>query len=228
MHDATKIPAGQTQQSEQSERSEHGASRSPQGNLQRPKPKLLQLCAVDFTVFHFLVPLATALQDDYDVHFASSGGEYVGAVRDRGFVYHTIPIERSYNLFAHFRAFLALRKLIKKERYQIVHAHTPIASLIGRAAARSAGVRVSVYTAHGFYFHDRMRPAVRRFFVFLEKMGGRLTDHCRTEKNSAYRQRRRPRAFRHGPPGRRSRIRAPRPRHPTAGAGRLRDRPAGP
>jgi glycosyltransferase involved in cell wall biosynthesis len=63
----------------------------------------------------------------------------------------------------------------------VVHTHTPVASLIGRAAARLAGVPVVAYTAHGFYFHERMRPAARRLFVMLERFGGRLTDFTFTQ-----------------------------------------------
>lgn len=170
MYETTKSPAAQ-----------HQDRTSTADEFDGARPKMLQLCAVDFTVFHFLLPLGRALQNDFEVHFASSDGPYVEAVRLEGFSYHEVPIERSYNLAAHVRAFFVLRKLIARERFDVVHAHTPIAALIGRAAARSARVPVCIYTAHGFYFHDRMRPAVRRFFVFLEWLGGRLTDFTFTQ-----------------------------------------------
>lgn len=57
-----------------------------------------------------------------------------------------------------------------------MHAYTPVAALLGRIAAQSAGAPLVVYTAHGFYFHDEMSPPKRRAFVFLERIGGWLTD----------------------------------------------------
>jgi glycosyltransferase involved in cell wall biosynthesis len=145
------------------------------------KPKLLELCAVDFTVYHFLLPLAHALRHEFEVHFAGSDGEYVGEIRQAGFQYHTVPIKRNYNIAAHARAFVALTRLMRRERYEVVHTHTPIASLIGRAAARLSRVPVVLYTAHGFYFHERMKPHARRFFVMLEKAAGRVTDFTFTQ-----------------------------------------------
>jgi glycosyltransferase involved in cell wall biosynthesis len=140
------------------------------------KPKLLELCAVDYTVYYFVLPLARVLRKHFDVHMVSSDGTYAERIRAEGFTYHSVTLQRSINVFSHIRAFFRLRKLMARERYQVVHTHTPIASLIGRAAARAAGVPVIVYTSHGFYFHERSHPIMRRFFVFLEKAAGRFTD----------------------------------------------------
>ena len=145
------------------------------------KPRLLQLCAVDYTAYYLLRPLARALSDEYEVHFASSPGEFTADIQREGFSYHQIPMERSYNIIAHIRSAWMLTRLMKRERFQIVHTHTPIASLIGRLAARLAGVPVVLYTAHGFYFHERMRPPARRLFVWLEKIGARFTDFTFTQ-----------------------------------------------
>src|ERR1022692_51555 len=39
--------------------------------------------------------------------------------------------------------------------------HSPVAAAVGRLAAWLAGVPIKMYTAHGFYFHDKM-PALPR------------------------------------------------------------------
>jgi glycosyltransferase involved in cell wall biosynthesis len=57
-----------------------------------------------------------------------------------------------------------------------VHTHNPKPGLLGQIAARAAGVPVVVNTLHGFYFHDRMRPLARRFYVALEKVAARCSD----------------------------------------------------
>jgi glycosyltransferase involved in cell wall biosynthesis len=54
--------------------------------------------------------------------------------------------------------------------------HTPVAALIGRVAARIAGIPLVVYTAHGFYFHDQMPRWKRSLFIALERFGGMFTD----------------------------------------------------
>jgi glycosyltransferase involved in cell wall biosynthesis len=70
---------------------------------------------------------------------------------------------------------------MKRHRYCLVHTHTPIASLIGRIAAKMAGVPLILYTAHGFYFHDRMPVWKRQPFIWLEKLGGAFTDFTFTQ-----------------------------------------------
>ncbi len=147
-----------------------------------PAPALLQVCAVDFTAWHFLRPLMRAqLEAGFDVHLACRPGAYLDALGQEGFTVHPIPFERSYDLLAHWRAARALRKLLRREPFTVVHAHTPIASLIARRVARRCRVPVVLYTAHGFYFHDAMAPRARRFHIALERWGQRHADFLFTQ-----------------------------------------------
>ena len=50
-------------------------------------------------------------------------------------------------------------------------------------AARLAGAPIVVNTLHGFYFHEGMRPAWRRFYILVEKIAARCSGrspHVRT------------------------------------------------
>ncbi len=139
--------------------------------------KILQLCAVDFTAYHLLRPLGAGLRGaGYDVAFCCSPGEGLDLLREEGFGAKAIPISRNYNVVHHARSFAALLRHLRRERFDIVHAHTPVAGLIGRAAAKIAGVRCIVYTAHGFYFHDGMSPRTHAFFAGLERAAAAITD----------------------------------------------------
>ena len=139
--------------------------------------KILQLCAVDFTAYHLLRPLGAGLRDaGYSVTFCCSPGEGLDMLRDEGFGAKAIRISRNYNVAHHARSMAALVRFMRSERFDIVHAHTPVAGLIGRGAARIAGTRGIVYTAHGFYFHDGMSPATHAFFAGLERSAAAFTD----------------------------------------------------
>jgi glycosyltransferase involved in cell wall biosynthesis len=139
--------------------------------------KVAQLCAVDFTLYHFILPLMRALRDaGHEVVGIASDGPFMEKVRAEGFRVEPIYIERSFNLLRHSGSARKLKALFKRERFDIVHVHTPVAALIGRWAAWRAGVPKIVYTAHGFYFHERMAWPKRTAFVALEWLGGRLTD----------------------------------------------------
>jgi glycosyltransferase involved in cell wall biosynthesis len=139
--------------------------------------KICQLTAVDFSLYHFLLPLMQAMAAaGHEVVGVSADGPLLAEVRKAGIRVETAPLARSYNLAAHFRAYRALVALFRRERFDLVHVHTPVASLIGRLAAWRAGVPRIVYTAHGFYFHERMAWPKRFAFMALEWLAGRVTD----------------------------------------------------
>ena len=139
--------------------------------------KICQLAAVDFTMAHFLLPLMVAERDaGHEVVGVCSDGPLLARVREAGFRVEPVPIARSHNAFRHARTVAALTRLFRRERFDMVHVHTPVAALLGRIAAWRAGVPIVVYTAHGFYFHEHMPAHRRAFHVALEWLGGRLTD----------------------------------------------------
>lgn len=139
--------------------------------------KVCQLCAVDFTLQHFLLPLIDAMTAaGWQVTAVCSPGEHVAELRGKGYRISTVSIARNLNPWMHLRALWALYRLFRRERFDVLHAHTPIAALLGRIAARLAGVPLIVYTAHGFYFHDEMPSWKRRLCVLLERIGGKFTD----------------------------------------------------
>lgn len=139
--------------------------------------KVCQLCAVDFTLQKFLLPLIDGMRSrGWSVKAVCSDGPFVLDLRQRGYEIDAIPIARSMNPAKAIYSIYALIKYFKREHFDVVHAHTPVAALVGRIAAKLAGVPLVIYTAHGFYFHDNMPWWKYRFFVFLEKFGGYFTD----------------------------------------------------
>lgn len=76
------------------------------------------------------------------------------------------------------RAYKQLNKLIKKERFNMVHCHTPIAGAITRWICRNKrekGMKV-IYTTHGFYFHKKSSKKSWIIFGTIEKFMSRFCD----------------------------------------------------
>lgn len=139
--------------------------------------KIAQATAVGFTLYHFILPLMAAMRDrGHEVVGVCAPDGWDEKVRRAGFRVEAVAFSRSYDLVAHLRAYRALVRLFRRERFDLVHAHTPVAALIARFAAKRAGIPKIVYTAHGFYFHERMAWPKRALFVLLEWLGGRATD----------------------------------------------------
>ncbi|HEY5598251.1 MAG TPA: glycosyltransferase family 4 protein [Kiloniellales bacterium] len=144
--------------------------------------KICEICAVDYTMYQLLRPLLRKLRDaGHEVVGVCADGPMLDPMRAEGFRIECIPSVRRLSPIAHVRAFLALRRIFRRERFDIVHAHTPIVSLVARLAAAATGVPKVAYTAHGFYFHEHMPYAVRRLFIAAEWLAGRCTDILMTQ-----------------------------------------------
>ncbi|MBU8923393.1 MAG: glycosyltransferase family 4 protein [Bacteroidales bacterium] len=141
------------------------------------KPRILQISASDITITKLLFPLMHALRfEGYDVECAANDLEKgtVSRIESVGFRFHNIDIRRNLSPANLYRGFMNILELLKRERFDIVHFHTPVAAFIGRLAAGIAGQENILYTAHGFYFHENM-PWFKRFiFKFAEKIAGRF------------------------------------------------------
>ena len=80
--------------------------------------KICQLCTVDFTLYHFLLPLMMAMRDaGHDVVGVCADGRLLGPVRDSGFRVETAPLARSANPLRAIRSFVGLYKLLRRERF---------------------------------------------------------------------------------------------------------------
>ena len=112
----------------------------------------------------------------WEVTAVCSDGKEIAGLRTQGYRIDTIPIARSMSPWLALRSLLTLTRYFRRQKFDVLHAHTPVAALIGRIAAKLAGIPLVIYTAHGFYFHDDMPRCNRTLFVILERIGGRFTD----------------------------------------------------
>jgi len=139
--------------------------------------KILEITNVDFSLRQFLLPLMRAIRArGHDVVGISAEGPLLQIPRAEGFRVIAVPFVRSLSPAGNVRAFLALRRAIRAERPDLVHAHSPIAGFLARLAAWSVGVPTIAYTCHGYIFNQRTSLARRALGFALEWLGGRLTD----------------------------------------------------
>src|SRR5215471_12915850 len=72
-------------------------------------------------------------------------------------------------------AFIKMWKVFRRERPVLVHTHCPKAGILGRWAAKLAGVPFIFHTAHGFGFNDFQKPFIRNFYISLERLTSKIT-----------------------------------------------------
>jgi glycosyltransferase involved in cell wall biosynthesis len=151
-------------------------TRAP-GQKSSPTRRVVHVAAVDFTLATFLRSQLRALMGlGYEVHTLSSPGPRLRSLREDGVECHCLPIPRRVRPLALLSSLGALTDFLRDHRFDIVHTHTPLASILARVAARRAKVPRVFYTAHGFYFHEGMNRSTYAAHVLLERWLGRYTD----------------------------------------------------
>ena len=85
-------------------------------------------------------------------------------------------IKWKLNFFHDPIVLIKLIKLIRKNHYDIVHTHTTKAGILGRIAARIAGVPIIVHGLHGSTFEAFDSELLNWLLFFFERLTGRFTD----------------------------------------------------
>lgn len=139
--------------------------------------KVAHVANLDYFIRHMLLNQMSALREaGYEVVVISGHGPHVPFIEECGFRHITVSTTRTLTPVADLVALWRFYRVMRRERFTVVHTHNPKPNLLGQIAARLAGVPVVVATVHGFYFHDDMRPALRRFCVLLERLAGYCSD----------------------------------------------------
>lgn len=128
-------------------------------------------------------------QQGWIVDNASPGIE-VGHVDNQ----YDVDIQRSPFSIKNWKAYMALKKIINKNHYDIIHVHTPMGAVLGRLAAihsRKHGTKV-IYTAHGFHFFNGAPLKNWLIYYPIEKLLSKFTDVIVTINEEDYQ-----RAIRH-------------------------------
>ena len=87
----------------------------------------------------------------------------------RGFSRALVPVRD-------FKALVALYRLLRRVRPEIVHTHKSKAGVVGRIAAWLAGVPLTLHTFHGLVFKGYFSGWKTRLIVLVERVLARRTD----------------------------------------------------
>ena len=139
--------------------------------------KILEIINVDFALAQFLLPLLReGRAQGHEMVGVCADGPMLAQVRAEGFRVIAVPMVRSLSPFGQWRAFWALRRVIRAERPDLVHAHMPISGVLGRLAAKSCGVARIATTCHGFLFNQPGAKSRRLLAWLAEFAAARCTD----------------------------------------------------
>ncbi|SMC79213.1 glycosyltransferase family 4 protein [Pedobacter nyackensis] len=128
----------------------------------------------------FVIPYYLGAQIDYlqqrkiDIFIACTPSEHLFEyANEKGFIPLGVSILREISVLQDLKAVWTLRKLIKKERIDIVIGHTPKGALIGMLAGYLSGTKKRIYFRHGLVYETSkglkriVLKTIERFTGFL-------------------------------------------------------------
>lgn len=141
-------------------------------------PKLMRITTAPLSLRSLLPNQMRYMQSHgLDVLMVSSEGkEWPAIIENEGCDHRIVPMAREIAPFSDLRSLWRLYRLIRKEKPDIVHSHTPKAGLLAMLAARMAGVKIRIHTVAGLRFMTAT-GFTRRLLVFMEKLTGRAAVH---------------------------------------------------
>jgi glycosyltransferase involved in cell wall biosynthesis len=84
---------------------------------------------------------------------------------------------------ADIRALVALTRLLRRGKFDVVHTHSSKAGILGRLAARLARVPVVIHTLHSLVFHEYQSSWTNAVYIGLKRLCAPLTDRLISVSN---------------------------------------------
>lgn len=141
------------------------------------KIKICHIASADITLKFLLMPQLIFLHNEgYDVYAVSSAGKWISDIEKEGVKVKTIKITRKISPIEDLVSLFQLFFYFKKEKFDIVHTHTPKPELLGQLAAKMAGVPIVIDTIHGLYFQKSSSPLKRKLFIFINKISSKCSN----------------------------------------------------
>ena len=132
--------------------------------------KIIRSSTVPQSLETFCKGVLKELSEDYEVIALSSPGEALDLIgRREGVRTIAVPMERHISVFKDLKSLLALVKVFRKERPDMVHSMTPKAGLLCMMAAWMTRVPVRIHTFTGLLF-PTSTGLKKRILLFTDKI----------------------------------------------------------
>ncbi|MDR1547567.1 MAG: glycosyltransferase family 4 protein [Hungatella sp.] len=117
----------------------------------------------------------------FEIHYASNYhtpiyGKDNSRLDGTGIIRHQIDFVRSPFRLSNIKVLRELVKLMKEEKFVLIHCHTPMGGVLGRLAAWISKNGVVMYTAHGFHFYEGAPLINRLLYKTMEWTLAHITD----------------------------------------------------
>lgn len=113
---------------------------------------------------------------NYEVHCAANFADESERLDGLDIIRHPFDIQRSPFSMKNIKAYNQLKNIMKTEKFDAVHCHSPMGGVLCRLAAKSLGISPVLYTAHGFHFYKNAPILNWALYYPIEKWLSNYTD----------------------------------------------------
>ena len=147
--------------------------------------KVLFIATVTEHINAFHIPYLKWFKEQaWEVHVATYGDDKIQYCDKK----YNIAVQRLPFKLNNIKAYFQLKVILEKEKYDIIHGHTPMGGILTRLCGkkhRKNGTKI-FYTAHGFHFY-RGAPILNWLLYYpMEKWLSKYTDALITMNNEDY------------------------------------------
>lgn len=154
--------------------------------------RILYVTTISLTMNSFFKPhIDMLVKEGHQVDIACNDKDLPldSLYEELGCQFYTIDFSRSPLSFDNIKAYGQLKKVVENGNYDVVHCHTPNASVITRLVCRQFRKKIGLkvfYTAHGFHFYKGAPALNWLIFYPIEKFCSRFTDKLITINKEDY------------------------------------------
>ncbi len=151
------------------------------------KPKIIRVTTVPQSLHQLIKPQLDYLEKDFDLITVSGpfDQENINTYDEWKYKHYEINLTRTISPLADAKAIRQLYKIIKKEKPDIIHTHTPKAGLIGMIAAYLAGTEIRLHTVAGLQF-AATKGAKKQMLIAFEKLIYKLAHQIMPNSKGVY------------------------------------------
>ena len=151
------------------------------------KARVAHIVPSDRIAFFLLsAQLAELSKAGFDVTVVCGRVAYTDELERRGIRVIHVPFAREIAPLIDLRCAFGLFRVLRRERFDIVHSHNPKGGLIGPLIAALAGGALVVHTVHGFLFNENSSAIYRLLALGAERWTAYWCDHLLFQSGEDY------------------------------------------
>jgi len=137
--------------------------------------KVVDIFNTDYGAYRLLRTRILKIDSDerFKNYLICPSGKWAEKMKKQGVKVIDIDMDRSIHPFSTIKDIRNIRRILKEIKPHIIHTHNSKPGVVGRVAAKQAGIPVIIHQVHGYHF-IHLNGFKRKFYETIEKLMARF------------------------------------------------------